>query len=299
MSRSREGAVLLSRAAHVRGVEVLEVEGTSERYGMFHERFAISLCRGAQATIRHRGRTQTIPHEHAVLFQPGECHQTVGASGPLSFAVLFIDGGALMDAVGSSVAPRWSRSVLGVPGLIRAHRELCLAVRRLDEPLALQCAFASFVGALVDAARGADSPAVARARPWVRRVCEMMQDRFDDGWPLDELARELGGITTFHLLRVFRAEVGLTPHQFLIHVRIARARDRLRAGVPAAAVAQDVGFGDQSHFHRHFRRIVGVTPGAYARATAAKRARTGSTVAGDVRRVASIGAFDGGRAGGS
>ena len=58
--------------------------------------------------------------------------------------------------------------------------------------------------------------------------------------------------------------MGLTPHAYLNHIRVLRARDLLRQGCPIAQAAVNVGFVDQSHLHRHFKRIVGVTPGQYA-----------------------------------
>jgi AraC-like DNA-binding protein len=72
--------------------------------------------------------------------------------------------------------------------------------------------------------------------------------------------RASAGLDKFHLVRAFRAEVGVPPYEFLTHLRIARARELLRRGVLVADAAQAV-----SQLHRHFRRIVGVTPGAYAK----------------------------------
>jgi len=70
----------------------------------------------------------------------------------------------------------------------------------------------------------------------------------------------------FHLCRAFRDEIGLPPHAYLVHLRIARALDLLRARLPASRVAAEVGIYDQSQLNRHFKRIVGLTPGQYARA---------------------------------
>jgi AraC-like DNA-binding protein len=70
-------------------------------------------------------------------------------------------------------------------------------------------------------------------------------------------------LSPFHLLRVFRAAVGLPPHAYQIQLRVARAKELLRAGMPIAAVAVEVGFVDQSHLTRHFKRLVGVPPGRY------------------------------------
>jgi AraC family transcriptional regulator len=55
----------------------------------------------------------------------------------------------------------------------------------------------------------------------------------------------------------------VSPHQYLIQVRVNNARSLLSAGSgerSLAEVASAVGFSDQSHLTRHFKRIVGVTP---------------------------------------
>jgi len=81
---------------------------------------------------------------------------------------------------------------------------------------------------------------------------------------LDELAAH-AGLDKFHLVRAFRAEVGLPPYEYLTHMRVARVKELLERGVRVAEAAQSVGFYDESQLHRHFRRIVGITPGSFSR----------------------------------
>lgn len=93
----------------------------------------------------------------------------------------------------------------------------------------------------------------------LRRIERAPQARL----PLTALARE-AGLTPFHFLRVFRAVVGLTPHQFILRTRLDRAALRLRRGAePVTDVAYACGFNDLSTFNRRFRRLMGVTPGVW------------------------------------
>jgi transcriptional regulator GlxA family with amidase domain len=98
----------------------------------------------------------------------------------------------------------------------------------------------------------------------VGRARAFLRDALADKITLDDLA-EHAALDKFHLVRAFRAEVGLPPYEYLTHLRISRARELLRSGVLVAEAAQAVGFCDESQLHRHFRRIVGVPPGVYAR----------------------------------
>src|SRR5262249_44239382 len=80
---------------------------------------------------------------------------------------------------------------------------------------------------------------------------------------LDDLAAH-AGLDKFHLVRAFRAEVGLPPYEYLTHARVARAKELLQRGALVAEAAQAGGFYDDSQLHRHFRRTVGITPARFA-----------------------------------
>lgn len=69
------------------------------------------------------------------------------------------------------------------------------------------------------------------------------------------------GMSPFHFLRLFRSVLGVTPHQYLLRVRLRRAAELLGRGkTPITEVALDVGFADLSNFVRTFRRAAGVSP---------------------------------------
>jgi len=70
-------------------------------------------------------------------------------------------------------------------------------------------------------------------------------------------------VSPFHLARVFKRTLGVSPHQHMIQVRVNNARSLLTGGSSRrslAEIASAVGFADQSHLTRHFKRITGVTP---------------------------------------
>lgn len=72
------------------------------------------------------------------------------------------------------------------------------------------------------------------------------------------------GYSYEHACRVFRRHGGLSPHVYIMRLRIERAKMLLRDGrtsVRAAAAA--AGFDNPAHFSRVFRRHTGGTPTAY------------------------------------
>ncbi|OBK37801.1 AraC family transcriptional regulator [Mycobacterium sp. 1165196.3] len=81
---------------------------------------------------------------------------------------------------------------------------------------------------------------------------------------LDELAT-VAGLPRFQLLRAFRRETGVTPHRYLLQLRLRCAQQLLTAGHAVAYAAAQSGFYDQAHLHRHFRHTFAATPGRFAR----------------------------------
>jgi AraC family transcriptional regulator len=73
------------------------------------------------------------------------------------------------------------------------------------------------------------------------------------------LAR-LAGRSPFHFSRVFSRSVGMTPHRYVVHLRLQRAIDLVRDGRSSLAeIAARTGFADQSHLSRWARRVHGVS----------------------------------------
>jgi len=69
----------------------------------------------------------------------------------------------------------------------------------------------------------------------------------------------------FHFIRQFKDIYGKTPHQYLIQVRIAKAKQLLRAATPVVTTCHTVGFESLGSFSTLFKRLEGKTPSEYLR----------------------------------
>lgn len=100
----------------------------------------------------------------------------------------------------------------------------------------------------------------------LKRVQELIESRLEAKPCLEELAGALG-LSVASFCRRFRNSTGLPPYQYLLHARVARAKQALlRRGQPLSELALSLGFYDQSQFTNTFRKIVGVSPRDYRRA---------------------------------
>jgi len=80
---------------------------------------------------------------------------------------------------------------------------------------------------------------------------------------LDELAKA-SALSKFHFLRLFRATIGVTPHQFITRIRISKAVTLLKTTQQGVKhIAHAVGFPDSSSFSRAFRNQLGVYPSQF------------------------------------
>ena len=79
---------------------------------------------------------------------------------------------------------------------------------------------------------------------------------------------DIAGLSLWHFSRSFKKSLGMTPHAYLLLLRLQHAQDLLtQSDLPLAEIAIASGFCDQSHLSRSFRQHVGVSPLAFRRAT--------------------------------
>ena len=75
-----------------------------------------------------------------------------------------------------------------------------------------------------------------------------------------------------YLIRIFRDNMGLTPHAFVNAARVRKAKLLLlTSNITAERVAYECGFADYAHFYRMFRRDTGSSPKEYRQEMLSKR----------------------------
>lgn len=111
-------------------------------------------------------------------------------------------------------------------------------------------------------------PAVTLSR--VVDLLQSIEAAPDADLSLERLA-EQAGLSPYHFLRTFDRATGVTPHQYVLRMRLRIAAQRLadeRAKIIDIALA--CGFGDLSNFNRAFRTEFGMSPRRYRSAHAVR-----------------------------
>jgi AraC-like DNA-binding protein len=87
----------------------------------------------------------------------------------------------------------------------------------------------------------------------VDRATAFINKNFKTSFSLDELADQ-SYLSKFHLLRLFKSKVGLTPYSYQIQLRLNEARRLIFEDKSLSEVAYELGFSDQAHFTNTFKK---------------------------------------------
>ncbi|MEN3112661.1 AraC family ligand binding domain-containing protein [Uliginosibacterium paludis] len=229
------------------------------------------LDHGVQA--QHFGGTTHLLAPGAVSFMPpGEVHDGAGSDEGFRLRTFRIAPDFLLplcsEIAGRDGVPAQSGVILENPRLARQLRCLHEALGGQQETvtLAAQSGLIEVFAGLMEASGehpGPEPVAGALGDAECRRVHDYCMSRLAERITLEDLA-VLCGMSRFQFLRRFSRRFGLTPHNWLIRLRLERACHLLaRGGRTVAELAQELGFYDQSHFTRCFRAAFGVAPTRY------------------------------------
>ncbi|WP_428024541.1 AraC family transcriptional regulator [Arcobacter sp.] len=89
-----------------------------------------------------------------------------------------------------------------------------------------------------------------------------LQKNYKENISIEELSK-IFNLNPYYIIRLFKSKINLTPHAFLINLKINRAKELLQEGTSIVDTALECGFFDQSHFHKNFVKIVATTPKEY------------------------------------
>ena len=99
----------------------------------------------------------------------------------------------------------------------------------------------------------------------IRQVREFVETNLATDIKLSSMAG-ICNVSSEYFLRLFKSTVGVSPHQYVLNLRIGRAKALLASpGASLSDIATECGFCHQQHMTSTFRRVTGVTPGTYRR----------------------------------
>lgn len=99
----------------------------------------------------------------------------------------------------------------------------------------------------------------------IHSIIKFIQNNLDQPLSIEQLAKQVG-LSSTHFRRIFSKATGMTTHQFIMHMRLKKARELLtNTDMPMIQISTSLGFHSQSHFTACFKKMHAVTPARYRR----------------------------------
>jgi len=222
----------------------------------------------SQVRVEKRMAGRVAHYEHragSLTITPSGCDIAADADEDAEILVVAVDPGRMALAAAECALPeaRLIERMYGDdPALFALARTLAYeSIHNYPNgALSWNEAASSFVDGLV-ARHTAAMPARPRGslgKDQLRRLRDYVLAHLDEPIGVEALA-DIAGRSPFHFTRVFTRSVGMTPHRYVVHLRLQHALELVREGRSGLAeIAARTGFADQSHLSRWVRRVHGV-----------------------------------------
>lgn len=96
----------------------------------------------------------------------------------------------------------------------------------------------------------------------VSRVAGYIEDNAETNPSLDEISQHVN-VSPFHMQRIFKKMMGVTPRQYADALRLETFKERLRDGANVADALYDAGYGSSSRVYERAHDHMGMTPAEY------------------------------------
>lgn len=260
---------------HLAGLSLMHADFTTHEYPLHtHDALVIAVTEQGGSIVKSRGEVQDATPSTLFVFNPEEPHGGwMGRSERWRYRSLYLTRQALdrvAQDLGIVEVPYFTRNTFVDRDLIATFQSMHEV---LEEGRDIFQERELLVGGFGELFRRHGSGRVrieSGRKDWTifRKVRERMRCEYARELHLEDLAVEVG-LSSFQLIGLFKRCIGMTPHAYLVQVRLGMACRRLRHAEPLASVATGVGFYDQSALNRHFKRCYGITPLQFAQAAAA------------------------------
>jgi len=98
----------------------------------------------------------------------------------------------------------------------------------------------------------------------VASICQFLREHTDEPPTLAALGERFG-INPFHLQRVFKSVVGVSPREYADAIRMQSFKSQVRSGRSVTDAIYEAGFGSSSRLYERSDAQLGMTPATYQR----------------------------------
>ena len=97
----------------------------------------------------------------------------------------------------------------------------------------------------------------------IKKAVAYLTENYQNNLSLSEIAKEVH-YSSYHFLRLFKRHTGVTPFEYLLNLRIEKAKDLLKkTNCSISQICDICAFGSLIYFSRIFKEKTGVSPTEY------------------------------------
>ena len=242
-------------------------------YAERHTWYSLAYVRKGSFGCHHRGRFFELVTGSVLVGHPGDeymcTHEHVCGDECLSFSF----EPELVETIGDDTGA-WHAGAVPPLSELMVLGELAQASADGRSDIGLDevgCLLAHRFIEVVSGQQRKPAKVTARDRRRAVDTAVWIDARSDRPIDLNDAAAE-AGVSPFHFLRLFAAVLGVTPHQYLVRLRLRHAARLLAEDDrDVTNIAYDVGFNDLSNFVRSFHRAAGASPLKFRQASRGMR----------------------------
>lgn len=210
----------------------------------------LAFCQIGQVTYTQNRKQYVLTPRHAILLPRGSNYVILGNRRSVVSAVNFSCTG--LDC-----------STVTVFELSDPQKHMA-NFKRLSELFTLPDKRLSIFSTFYDMLRQVSADEAMSLNP-LRALLDYIERHIDDPALSNTVLAEKLGVSEVYLRRLFAAHCGITPKQYILDLRVEKAKQLLSDHLyTVTEVAEKCGFAGVYHFCRVFKQRTGTTPSDYA-----------------------------------
>ncbi len=211
--------------------------------------YGLSFCLRGQITYCMDGKKTVSTRENAVILPKGATYRYECDKDGVFYVVNFQCNGFECDAI-KAVTPENTQSC------IKSAEHIRQLFSQKEGRLAIFSATFDLLSKTATIGNKEKNP--------ISQAATFIADNLQDAQLCNTRIAEEMGISEVYLRKLFLARYGTTPRQFILEMRINKAKELLcDTTLSVADIAEHCGFASIYHFCRIFKQRVGVTPTQY------------------------------------
>lgn len=109
---------------------------------------------------------------------------------------------------------------------------------------------------------GSQARKQALCNPLVSAVIDTVSAKLSESITLDSLSAALY-VSKYHLAHTFKEHMGVSVHQYIINLRLAKAKQMIDERKSMTEICEECGFSNYSNFYKLFKARMGISPTQY------------------------------------